>query len=323
METQRIKGHIVSVNNKAAFLDVDGVIRHNDRSKNGGNYYNLSYEGVDWIDGAIEAHDLLYKMGYSIFWITMQNCIAEGKISHKDCDSIFRQMRDHVNGVVGKEVVNGYTICVTTEDKKDKINAKRDAVLEIAEAEGIDLFRSFGCGDARADVLAFNRAGVGGTCHIDLPDTTVKNDHNVVEADGIAPNLLSAVTWLSCRGYDPNSLFINQVTKMTGKEYWILNDKAKNKCYKILHIFRGRKSSYHCHHVKSEKFTVLRGLIKFKIGDETIFADAGDTFDIPQEACHSFESLTDMAIILEESTHHEDEDTYRETPSCASSIGGH
>jgi len=105
---------------------------------------------------------------------------------------------------------------------------------------------------------------------------------------------------------------------LTGKEYWLLNDKEANKCYKILHIFKGRKSSYHCHHVKSEKFTVLSGLIKFKIGDEPIFADAGDSFDIPQELCHSFESLSDMAIILEESTYHEDSDTYRESQSCAS-----
>lgn len=303
--------------NKLAVLDVDGVCRHNDRSKQGGNFYTLRYEDVDWIEGAIEAHRLLYDMGYKIFWVTMQNCIAENKIAFEDCREIFAKMKDYVNRQLGRDAVVDFSICVTEEDSEAKIEAKKRAVESIIRNYKIHPNQSFGCGDARSDIIAFKMAGITTNVHIDLPDTTAKNDHNVIEADGIAPNLLQAVQRLQVNGYDANSLFIEQVNKLTGREHIILNDKASDRCYKILQIFKGVKSSYHYHKNKDERFTVLRGVVEFEVNNHKTKAESGDYYYMLVGECHSFEAVTDMAIILEESTYHEDSDTYRLTNSQA------
>lgn len=304
--------------NKAAFLDVDGVIRHNDRSKQGGNFYTLKYSDVDWIDGAIFAHKMLYHAGYDIYWVTMQNCILEGKITKLECANIFTKMTEHVHNKIGCNCIKGVAICTSTENSDDKIFIKQQETKKIAITNNVDLVTSLGVGDAKSDILAFKRAGVGTNIHIDLPDTSAINDHNVIEADGIAPNLRTAVDWFLQRGHDPNSLFLEHVNKLTGREYIILNDSVRSKCYKILQIFKGRKSSSHYHKNKVEKFTVLRGIVKFTAMRGMRYVEHGDFVEIEQGEKHSFESITDMALILEESSYHEDSDTYRESISCAS-----
>lgn len=302
---------------KGAFLDCDGVIWHNDRSMVGGNYYNLSIADVRWIEGAIQAHERLYQAGYDIFWVTMQNCIREGKIKADECYDIFKFMRNYINNLLGNNVVRDFAICSTEEKAEAKVLAKRNAILGLATLNMINLSQSFGCGDARSDILAYNEAGIGTTVHIDLPDTTVQNDHDVKEADGIAPNLETAVQWLLARGNEIDSLFIDTVNKLTGREYVMLNDPSLNQCYKLLQIFKGRQSSYHCHHIKTETFTIVKGAVKLQIGDEVIHAIAGRTFQIDPECYHSFSAETETAIIFEESSYHDDKDTIRKNNSCA------
>ena len=109
---------------KAAFLDVDGCIKHSDRSQKWGNFYTLTYDGVHWIDGAIEAHKRLYDMGYDVFWVSMQNCINEKLITMYECFNIFRKMKDYVNEQVGSPVVRNYQICTSEENSEAKILAK-------------------------------------------------------------------------------------------------------------------------------------------------------------------------------------------------------
>lgn len=311
---------------KGAFLDVDGVIRHNDRSIEGGNFYNLIIDDVMWIHGAVDAMFKLYTMGYDVYWITMQNCIAEGLITSNECNKIFEYMRNHVNSLFNANIVKDYYICVTSEDKEAKIEAKTNAVYEASLHYDIDLESSFGCGDAEADIIAFKRAGIGVVCHIDLPDNnTTKNDHNVKLADGISPSLETAVHWLSCRGYDPNSMFIHKENKLTGYEYWITNNDVDNQCYKLLHLFKGRKSSLHSHKIKSEKFKVIQGIVLFTYCDEqgntaSMKLFTGDEYNVKVNLAHSFEALSDTAILLEESLYHVESDTYRITNSCGTCL---
>ena len=301
--------------NKAAYLDCDGVIRHNDRSKQGGNFYTLSYDDVEWIDGAIEAHRRLYDMGYKVFWVTMQNCINERKISYEDCKDIFIQMQEYVNGQCNAPVVKNFVICTSKENSEAKIMAKSKAVKVFSEQYTINLEESFGCGDARADVIAFKEAGVGTVVHIDLPDTTAKNDHNVLEADGIAPSLSHAIHWFDWGGNDPKSLFSDIVNKVTGREYIILNDNSLGMCYKIIQIFKGRISSVHRHEIKNEVFTVLEGRVRFVVDQNKYVCAPGHTITIPCGVYHSFEALSPVAIFLEVSGYHQDSDTYRLTQS--------
>lgn len=305
---------------RGAFLDVDGVIRHNNRSKVGGNYYNIELSDVQYIEGAIEAHKLLYNAGYNVFWITMQNSITEGKTTLAYQNLLFNIMRETVNNSVGANVVKDFKICTTeSEDSQEKIDAKLEAVFDLACYYDISFRDSFGCGDCKSDVLAFKQVGIGTVVHIDLPDLEgVYNDHCVKEADGIAPDLITAVQWLLARGNDINSLFVDVVNKLTGREYVILNDPEANKCFKILQLFKGRKSSCHHHLEKTESFKVIKGVVKFTIDSKIIYAYPGSVFSIDHEVDHSFEACSETALIFEESTYHKDSDTIRLTPSCRS-----
>ena len=73
---------------RAVFFDVDGVIRHNNTSKEDGCYYCLKYKDVDYINGIYQAHTFLQNAGYKIFWVTMQNCIKEGRATLEQIEGI-------------------------------------------------------------------------------------------------------------------------------------------------------------------------------------------------------------------------------------------
>ena len=173
---------------KGAFLDVDGVVRHNDRSMDGGPYYTTSYDQVVFIKGALEAHKMLYEAGFKVYWVTMQNSIVEGVVSAEVVDNIFKQMAKDVMRIV--QVPVKYRVCTTpTEDSDLKVWAKCQAVQEFAEADDIDLSQSVGIGDARSDILAFQKAGCGTNIHINIP----RGDKDVKEADWVANSLYEAV----------------------------------------------------------------------------------------------------------------------------------
>ena len=106
-----------------------------------------------------------------------------------------------------------------------------------------------------------------------------------------------------------------KVEKAWGYELWLANDED-NYCGKILHVKSGHRFSMHFHSDKHETFYVLSGICKLKTIDTAttvnIITDLseGDCFTIERLVPHQIEALTDCDII-ESSTFHRDEDSYR------------
>jgi mannose-6-phosphate isomerase-like protein (cupin superfamily) len=103
------------------------------------------------------------------------------------------------------------------------------------------------------------------------------------------------------------------VLKGWGDEKWIVNNSEY--CGKILHVNSGMKVSFHFHINKLETFCILRGEIIMRLihkngAEEEFIMREGDILDIPRGLVHQFEGITD-ADIVEFSTTHNDEDSYR------------
>jgi D-glycero-D-manno-heptose 1,7-bisphosphate phosphatase len=172
---------------RAIFCDRDGCIFHNDRSMAEGPYYITSYNQAMFIKGALEAIKMLYEAGYKIYVVSMQNSITEGIVSAEVVDNIFKRMAKDVIRIV--QVPIKYRVCTTpTESESLKVWAKCHAVMELAEEDGINLSQSVGIGDAKSDILAFRKAGIGTNIHISIP----RGDKDVKEADWVADSLYEA-----------------------------------------------------------------------------------------------------------------------------------
>lgn len=141
---------------------------------------------------------------------------------------------------------------------------------------------------------------------------------------------------------------INFVKKNWGSEEWLVNNEKY--CAKFLNLIKGFQCSVHYHIAKDETFYVLAGTVlltyvnvkdyvgivepilsngeqeylvevikgqkqKLLSNLKTVELVAGQSFRVPPFLAHKFTSLTDNAKILEVSTTHYDEDSYRLTES--------
>jgi mannose-6-phosphate isomerase-like protein (cupin superfamily) len=107
---------------------------------------------------------------------------------------------------------------------------------------------------------------------------------------------------------------IKKVEKLWGSEEWIVNNKLY--CGKILNLKKGFRGSVHHHKNKHETFYLLEGKILLEIGDKLkkVIMNSGDTQLLEPGTKHRFTPLKDSKII-EFSTHHDDNDTYRDSES--------
>ena len=104
------------------------------------------------------------------------------------------------------------------------------------------------------------------------------------------------------------------VSKGWGYELWIANNDKY--CGKILCVLKDRKCSMHFHLNKHETFYIVSGTIQMKLieknGDKVVLnMTKGDTLEVPPGLMHQFKSTCDLAEIMEVSTFHDDEDSYR------------
>ena len=104
---------------------------------------------------------------------------------------------------------------------------------------------------------------------------------------------------------------IKKVEKEWGSEEWIVN---RDYCGKILNINKGFRCSIHHHKIKDETFYVLEGQVLFELDGKTEILNPGDTAVIKPGEKHRFTGMENSKII-EFSTHHEEEDSYRDVPS--------
>ena len=103
--------------------------------------------------------------------------------------------------------------------------------------------------------------------------------------------------------------------KVWGYEEWIVNESY---CGKKLCLRRGKRCSLHYHRDKDETFYIVSGKVYMEIGGPAVsvgprvieIMGPGDSVRIHQETVHRFSGIED-SVIIEFSTHHEDDDSYR------------
>lgn len=99
--------------------------------------------------------------------------------------------------------------------------------------------------------------------------------------------------------------------KVWGGEYWIVN---KEYCGKRLVLNKGYRCSMHSHKIKDETFLVISGKVLMEVGGERKILSVGDKQYIPINTLHRFTGIEDSEIV-EFSTHHMEDDSYRVTES--------
>ena len=106
-------------------------------------------------------------------------------------------------------------------------------------------------------------------------------------------------------------VIIKIVKKIWGEEHWIVN---KEYCGKKLILNKGFRCSIHHHKIKDETFYVIGGKVLMELGNEKRVMGVGDYVHVPPFVNHRFTGLEDSEII-EFSTKHIDDDSYRKTES--------
>lgn len=102
---------------------------------------------------------------------------------------------------------------------------------------------------------------------------------------------------------------IKVVPKVWGEEWWLVNNDKY--CGKLLKVDRGAESSLHYHPVKQETFYCLDGQVGLIISGKSYMLGpySRPKTIMPLEA-HMFTGLI-KSVILEISTHHDDNDVVR------------
>lgn len=105
---------------------------------------------------------------------------------------------------------------------------------------------------------------------------------------------------------------VKVVDKVWGNEVWFANSNLY--CGKILNLKQGYRCSMHCHKEKDETFYVLDGKVHMIVNDEERIMEKGDTVKLKPNDWHSFGGIL-SSVILEVSTQHFDDDSYRKDVS--------
>lgn len=99
--------------------------------------------------------------------------------------------------------------------------------------------------------------------------------------------------------------------KIWGEEHWIVN---REYCGKKLVLKKGFRCSVHYHKIKDETFYVIAGKVLMEVNDDVLVLTLGAKQHISIADRHRFTGLEDSEMI-EFSTHHEDDDSYRDVSS--------
>ena len=107
------------------------------------------------------------------------------------------------------------------------------------------------------------------------------------------------------------------VEKDWGSETWFANNLEHNYCGKILEIKKGYSTSMHFHINKHEVFYILEGILEVNWIDtesaeeHIIYVPQGMSMEMPQGVPHSLIASEIDVKLIEASTFHRDEDSYR------------
>ncbi|MBJ7525718.1 MAG: HAD family hydrolase [Sphingomonadaceae bacterium] len=138
---------------RAVFIDRDGVINHD-------LGYVFKWEDFKFIDGAIDAMQMLIKESFLLFIITNQSGIGRGYYSDIDLLLLNKVLCEYLN--FNNVKIEEIYYCPHLPEEKCACRKPSPGLILQAEREhAINLRRSFMIGDKLSDVKAGLRAGVG------------------------------------------------------------------------------------------------------------------------------------------------------------------
>lgn len=108
------------------------------------------------------------------------------------------------------------------------------------------------------------------------------------------------------------------VEKTWGHERWMVN--TEKFCGKLLYVEKDKFCSLHYHRLKEENFYVFAGEVKLDLrypDDKcmSLILTSGDSITVKPGVLHRFTGKCGNSIIIETSTQHFDDDSYRVEPS--------
>ena len=143
------------MNNKAVFIDRDGVINNDE-----GHYYIHKVKDFKLNNGIIEGLKMLQEAGFKLFVITNQGGVAKGEYTEDDVERIhghFLQMMFD-NDIRITDIY--YCPHHDTVEDCDCRKPKPGMILQAIDEHQIDKENSFLIGDSERDIQAGETAGL-------------------------------------------------------------------------------------------------------------------------------------------------------------------
>lgn len=181
---------------------------------------------------------------------------------------------------------------------------KRNGKSKDLPTRKIKVFDVSGAGDTVVSVIALGLAS-----GLDIEDAAMLANYAggiVVQKPGTATISVEELTFILEDDHHLESIDI--VPKVWGYEKWLENNPKY--CSKLLFLREGYQCSLHYHKVKDEMFLVTKGHVRLELGKKIFHMRAGNFVRVLPETPHRFRGIEDTEI-LEVSTHHREEDSYR------------
>ena len=156
-------------------------------------------------------------------------------------------------------------------------------------------------------------AALGLAAHLELADAARLANIAagiVVQKPGVASVFVEELE--SALGDIRHTEGLKVVEKKWGYEKWLENNEKY--CCKLLVLNKGYQCSMHYHKSKDEMFLIIKGHVRLELDKKVLHMLPGHYVRLWPGAKHRFTGMKDSEI-LEVSTHHEEEDSYREEES--------
>ncbi|MBD3259014.1 cupin domain-containing protein, partial [Candidatus Woesearchaeota archaeon] len=212
---------------------------------------------------------------------------------------------------IGNALINKYNSNILITRSSEGITLfEKDGTLSHFPTKKIKVFDVSGAGDTVVAVSALglasglnmkdiaNLANIAGRIVVQKPGTST------LTVEELKESLISS---------NVNAIR-KKIEKKWGHEDWIVNYENANYCGKRLVLKKGYQCSIHYHKIKSEVFYINQGCVLLQAYGEEKLMKLGDSLLIEPGTKHRFIGLSD-AEIIEFSSHHKDEDSYRDEPS--------
>ena len=199
--------------NRIIGLDLDGVIRHNNKSLGTGDltkdqrnretlqrlskagelpqgYYCTKPEDVIFIDGALESLKLFHVLGIEQYVFTNQEAIGVCAMTENDWHFVRDVMDFRINQAGGN--ISGWHWCPHFPDQNCECRKPKPGMI-LKFANGYDLSQMIFVGDNPSDMEAAHNAGCGYKVHILLDTADAEFNQPSEYADVTATSLKDAV----------------------------------------------------------------------------------------------------------------------------------